>query len=136
MKFPTISTIQLQANRFTTLGDWWEEPEGVFHITITEESDWRYMVCCLIHELTEWAICQAKGIKTSDCDKFDGWWEGEIKRGLIPAEREAGFDRRCPYRHGHIWGCRMERLFCWLLGVSWKEYGDAADALMRAYVQK
>lgn len=127
---PKIIRMPISEQRFTTLGDWWESDAGNFAIAISEMPDWRHEFLVLIHELTEWAICQAKGVPTADCDAFDAMWEKELGQGLHGLEEEAGFDRRCPYRKGHVWGYRMERFFCFLLGASWKEYGLACDALV------
>lgn len=130
---PKIIYVPVREQRFTTLGDWWEEESGRFVISISIMSDWRHEFCVLIHELTEWAICQAAGISTAACDEFDALWEGWIENGLVDIYKEAGFDRRCPYRRGHVWGARMERLFCFLLGANWRQYCAACDALMDEY---
>src|SRR5271170_1136619 len=103
MKFPNIKVVPVEDQRFTTLGDWWEEG-GHFEVRASEMSDWRHVYCVLMHELIEWAICQRDGVRTADCDAFDEEWENGIKAGIHPIEIEAGFDRACPYRKGHIWG--------------------------------
>lgn len=130
---PKIVRLSITEQRFTTLGDWWEDENGAFTIAITEMKDWRHEFLVLIHELTEWAICQATGVSTEAADKFDEEWEKDIRAGLVSAELEAGFDKRCPYRRGHVWGARAERLFCWLLGASWKDYLKECDKLIREY---
>lgn len=128
---PAIVRKPVAEQRFTTLGDWWEE-NGKFTISISIMDDWRHEFLVLMHELTEWAICQRRGVKTADCDAFDAMWEREIEAGLQRIETEAGFDRRCPYRAGHVWGCRMERLFAFILSVPWREYCRACDAMLVA----
>lgn len=130
--FPRIRFIPLMENRVTTLGDWGEDENG-FWMTITEMSDWRMEFLVLIHELTEWAICQYMGVTTEEADAFDALFEKEYAQGLHPIEQEAGFDKRCPFRKGHIWGARMERLFSWFLGVNWDHYGDVAYNMMAQY---
>lgn len=130
---PNIIYMPITAQRFTTLGDWWQDENGAFTIAISNMDDWRYEFLVLIHELTEWSICQISGISTSACDAFDTVWEKKIEAGLVSPDIEAGFDKSCPYRKGHIWGARMERLFCWLLKANWQDYNRACDALIREY---
>ncbi len=67
-------------------------------------------------------MCQRDGVKTADCDRFDEWFEKEYEAGRISIVEEAGCDRRCPYHKGHMWGIKIERMFCWLLGLQWKLY--------------
>src|SRR5215475_10964383 len=124
---PTIIRLPVQQQRFTTLGDWYEDECGNFTVTTSIMDNWKYEFCVLIHELTEWAICQAMGVKTQDADDFDEMWEREIKAGIQLIETEAGFDKRCPYRRGHVWGARMERFFCFLLRANWKDYCTECD---------
>jgi hypothetical protein len=130
---PKIISLPITKQRFTTLGDWYEEEPGKFVITTSEMSDWRHEFLVLIHELTEWAICQAMGVSAANCDKFDSAWEREIEAGTKPLWAEAGFDKKCPYYRGHVWGARMERLFCYLLGCKWKDYTSACDDLIVEY---
>lgn len=131
---PKIKLIPLQEQRFTTLGDWYEDSRGQFTIAISDMNDWRYEFIVLMHELTEWGICQARGVSTKDCDDFDARWEEDIRAGLVSPEIEAGFNKNCPYRIGHTWGARIERLFCFLLRVPWKQYCSACDEMIAEYV--
>lgn len=119
---PRIVRVPIERQRFTTLGDWWEENPGEFVIAITEMVDWRYEFLILVHELIEWAVCQQRGVSTRKADEFDEMWEQELAEGKHRVEDEAGFDRRCPYRMGHIWGCRAEWLLAGLLKVRWHDY--------------
>lgn len=133
LHLPVIKCISLLENRFTTLGDWMETAPGEFMITVTEMVDWRHETLVLLHELVEWAICQRDGVRTADCDAFDALWEQELRNGLQRPETEAGFDRRCPYRKGHVWGCRVERAFAFLFGVSWADYCRTCDEMIAEY---
>ena len=134
--WPNIRAIPIEDNRFTTLGDWYENPNGSFEITVTIMDDWRHMFCVLIHEMIEWAVCQRDQVRTADCDAFDAEWERGIEAGIHPIEVEAGFDRACPYRRGHVWGCRMEHLFCFILGCNWKSYCTACDRMIERYAAR
>jgi hypothetical protein len=97
-------------------------PDGTFEIWLCYTSDWRYQFIVLAHELTEWAWCIKHNVTAESADGFDAIWEAEIHMGLHGPEQEAGFDRRCPYRGGHVWGARIERIMCFILGVSWSRY--------------
>lgn len=135
MTFPrlNIEFCAVGAQRFTTLGDWWENADGSFEIRVTDMPDFRHTVAILMHELIEWAVCQWWNVKTIDCDDFDRLWEEELSAGLHKVEEEAGFDRRCPYRAGHVWGCRLERLVIFILRGRWKEYLTSCDEETRKY---
>lgn len=135
MRFPEISIkiIPIKEQPFTTLGHWFEKEDNSFCILLTEMKDWRYVALVFIHEFTELFICWKEGITTDMADNFDSLWESELKKGLHKIEQEAGFDKRCPYRKGHVWGVRMERLFSWLLGVKWSKYVSYCNELMKEY---
>jgi hypothetical protein len=122
----SIRFVRFTDQRFTTLGDWLERDDQ-FEINVTIMPRWQHTFLILMHELIEWAVCQRDGVKTAVCDGFDTDWERELADGKHRIEEEAGFDRRCPYREGHVWGARAERFLCWLLGCSWKEYLIACD---------
>src|SRR5882672_1464250 len=125
---PEIKLIPVTEHRWTTLGTWVEREDGSFQVLVARMSRWQYELCILAHELVEWAICQRDGVSTKDCDDFDDLWESEFQAGKHSLEAEAGFDRRCPYRRGHVLGTRVEWLLCRLLGVSWSQY--CADCMM------
>jgi hypothetical protein len=122
--------------RFSTQADWRQFDDGRIEIYIAE-TDWRYMACYLMHELTEIFICQKQGVTGKMADAFDSTWEEELKQGKWTLEQEPGCDKRCPYFTGHKWGIRMERLFCFLLGVKWKKYNYDSNKLLNPnYGQK
>jgi hypothetical protein len=129
MKINVLSIPQAR-HRFTTIGDWWVDGADTLQIRISEEISWQYQVAVLFHELIEFFICKAMGVGTEECDAFDLLFEHEYYIGKWPKSVEAGFDKRCPYRRGHIWGYRFERLTIWLLGDSWKDYCRVTDELM------
>lgn len=124
-----VRCIPQDQHRFTTIGDWWEDGD-VLEVRISAELDWRYQFAVLFHELIEFGICKVAGITTVECDAFDALFEREYEFGKWPRSVEAGFDKRCPYRRGHVWGSRFERLVIFLLGASWSGYIDACDKLM------
>ena len=116
-------------HKFTTIGHWFVENDTLT-IQISEEVCWENRVAVLFHELIESAMCIAKGITTEECDAFDALFEREYEEGKWPKSVEAGFDPRCPYRKGHIWGTRFEKLVIFLLGASRKKLDAECNRLM------
>ena len=125
MTLPTIHIkfIPQKEQRFSTPADW-QIVDNLLTVWISEMADPRYECIVLMHELTEIIICWFDGVSSTDADAFDALWEKEIEAGLHNKIEEAGFDKRCCYRRGHVWGARMERLFCFILGVKWRDYED------------
>lgn len=128
LQLPKIRLISMDEQRFNTIGDWGRSESGEYFITIAMLPDYRHQVLVLIHELVEWTICMATGVSVEAADAFDELWEQELRQGKQPPEEEAGFDLRCPYRRGHIWGARAERFFAWLFRVDWKAYCNECEA--------
>ncbi len=124
-----IQFIPHSEHRFTTIGYWFVENETLT-IQISKEISWQNKIATIFHELIEAGICIKDGITTAQCDAFDELFEQEYQDGLWPVEKEAGFDRRCPYRKGHVWGHRMERIVMFLLGVDWNESNEECLRLM------
>jgi hypothetical protein len=116
-------------HKHTTIGYWYVENDTLT-IQISEEICWENRVAVLFHELIESAWCISKGITTAECDAFDDMFELEYASGLWPKSVEAGFDKRCPYRKGHVWGSRFEKLVLWILGADKKACDAECDALM------
>lgn len=113
----------------TTIG-YWSVRNDVLTIQISQELCWENKIVVLFHELIEAAMCINKGITTEECDAFDDLFEQEYTEGKWPKSVEAGFDPRCPYRKGHIWGTRFERLVIFLLGANRKELDAECNKLM------
>ena len=122
-----VRSIPMSWNLFSTAGNWGVGEDGSILVTLTETSDWRYQAIVLMHEMTEIFWCKNNAVTGEACDAFDAIWEKELNSGIHRPEEEAGFDKRCPYRGGHVWGARIEHLFCWILGVKWRVYCDYWD---------
>ena len=131
MKIKTIDIkfIPHKDHQFTTIGHW-AVYDGHLRIYISEEICWQNKFAVLFHELIEVGMCLAKGITTEECDVFDALFEAEYDAGKWPRSVEAGFDPRCPYRAGHKWGSRFERVVIWLLGANWKKCNEECERLM------
>jgi len=104
--------------------------DDTLFIQISEEICWQNKIAVIFHELIEATWCMSKGITTAECDGFDDLFEREYEAGIWPKSVEAGFDKRCPYRKGHIWGSRFEWLVLWILGADKKALDAECDKLM------
>jgi hypothetical protein len=93
--------------------------------------DFRHTLMVFLHEIVEVFLCIKDGITTEECDAFDEIYEQGYKDGTIPVEKEAGYDKKCPYRKGHVWGDRVSWFVGVLLGVNWKEYSRECDELIK-----
>ena len=124
-----IQFIPHSQHKYTTIGYWFVQNDTLV-IQISEEICWENRLVVLFHELIEAGICISKGITTEECDAFDTLFEIEYEEGKWPKSVEAGFDPRCPYRQGHIWGTRFERLVMFLIGASRKKLDEECNRLM------
>ena len=101
--------------RYETLGDYWTDDQGVWHIKVvpTAGFDWALIA---LHELVEQTLCKQAGIPESAIDTFDMEWTAHL--GYL----EPGDDPAAPYYHQHAQAMRMEKLFAAFLGIDWSKY--------------
>lgn len=126
-----IEFIPHKQHRFTTIGYWFVQ-DGTLYIQVSNEISWQNKIATVFHELIEAGICISKGITTEECDAFDAQFEEEYKRKKWDINTEAGLDKRCPYRKGHIWGNRLEWLVMFLLGADKKIHDKECLMLMES----
>ena len=114
-----IETIPHEAHRYTTVGDWYYDSDGVLHIKVSKLSDWRREMLIAIHELVEVLTCKNDGVTQEVVDKFDMEFEANRKEGN---EDEPGDDPSAPYVNQHCLATGIERILAQQWGVNWKEY--------------
>lgn len=121
----TIQTIPHASQRYETVGDWIFDENGDLWITVSDLGDWRKSLLVGFHELIESSLCQHRHIDEPLVSAFD------IAMLANPNEYadDPGHDPEAPYHSEHVFAECMERLFAQQLGVNWKEYGEAIDAL-------
>ena len=107
--------------RYDTVGDYFSGTTAE-HFRISEMPAEVYEHLILIHELIEWIICQHRGISNRAIDNFDMDWKGE---------GEPGDDSDAPYYRAHQIASAVERLLAAELGVDWKLYEAAVEAVSR-----
>ena len=70
-----IQSIPHSSQRYDTCGDYYYGAnamgEETLFVNISELPSRREMLLVAIHELIEWALCEAEGISNEEIDKFD-----------------------------------------------------------------
>jgi hypothetical protein len=122
-----IETIPHDQQRYPTVGDYWEDTEGIEQIRVSEMMDWRYEVLVAVHEIVEMALARQRGIAEEAISEFDVRFEQDKEKGLV--QGEPGDNVNAPYRKEHFFATNLERLFAAELGVDWFEYDRYVDAL-------
>lgn len=125
-----IETCPLKKMRYKTAGDYWKDSKGVWQFRVLELHNVLYEVLILVHELVEWSMCLAAGIKIKDIDEFDIQFEKDREIGLHDEEEEPGGHPESPYRHQHDCASKIEQVVCNFFGVKWDMY---EKAVTRAY---
>ena len=120
--------IPASEQRYPTCGDYWFDENGVWQFRVSRMGNLFYEILVLIHELTEWAMCEVIGIQEPDIKKFDEMFEAERAAGLWKDE-EAGHDPRAPYGYQHKCAEKVERLAAELMKVDWGTYSNAVESL-------
>ena len=119
----TINSIPHDRQRYDTCGDYYEagyisaetgEMKGL-EVRVSQLADRREMLLVAIHELCEWALCQAAGISNEAIDQFDLSQEHYF-------EGEPGDQPTAPYYKQHQIATGIERILAAEMGVDWLEY--------------
>lgn len=121
-----IETIPHETHRYTTVGDWFYDPDGTLRIKVSDLQDWKREALVAVHELVEVLLCKAQGVSQQDVDKFDLDFEQARLEGN---EAEPGDDPNAPYKKQHCLATSVERLLAAEMGVDWKTYEEQLCAL-------
>lgn len=124
-----IQTIPHDDQRYETCGDWWYDDDDVLQIRVSDLGDWRYEALVAVHELVECVLCKHAGVKQEQVDEFDIQYELMRSKGYHEPEDEPGDDPKAPYSYQHCVATGVERILATLLGVTWKVYESAIEAL-------
>ena len=124
--FALLFTIPHKFQAYETVGNWQLLQDGTPVIFVSDMKDWRYNFLVMLHELVEVFLCRHTGISQKQVDRFDIAFENKRAPGN---EDEPGDDPEAPYRVQHCIAIGVERLAAGFLGVSWKEYEEAINAL-------
>jgi hypothetical protein len=122
-----IETVPHGEQRYDTCGDWLEQPDGTWHIRVSElpakqalfPEKFAFLVA--FHELVEMALCMAAGVTAAEVDSFDLTYAGSLA--------EPGDDIDAPYYRQHQMATALERTMAAQLDVDWGEYERAINEL-------
>ena len=121
-----IQVIPHSQQRYPTVGDYWIDDNNTLQIRISDLKDFRMNMLVLIHELVEVVLTEHAGIPEPDIMAFDIGFEATRSLGNLD---EPGDDVRAPYSKQHGIATGIERIVAAVLGVNWKEYEAACNAL-------
>ena len=122
----TVKTIPAHMMRYPTLGDYWESEHGVT-FAVCALGDWRAEALIAIHEIVEYVLVKAAGIKVKDIDEFDIAFEQDRERGINSEDAEPGDDALAPYHLQHGLATAAERAVCAMMGLAWSDYARFCD---------
>lgn len=118
-----IETIPHEAQRYTTVGDWFYDAENTLHIRVSKLSDPRLEELIAVHELVEVLLCSHAGVTQQSVDDFDKMTEKDRP------DVEPGDEPDAPYVRQHCFATAVERMLAAEMGVSWKNYEAELEAL-------
>lgn len=118
-----IESIPHKDQRYDTCGDYQDFTSHIY-ISVSELPDKREMLLIAIHELIEWALCDANWprITNETIDAFDLAYRGD---------REPGDDTNAPYYTQHQIATGIERILAADMGVPWAVYEGHIKELKR-----
>ena len=128
-----IETIDHKLHRYPTIGDYWVDENGDWQIRVSKMGDTLYEVMVAIHELTEFALLNKKGITEPDIMKFDLEFEEKIKKGEVGENDEPGFAKDSPYLKEHTIATSIEMSIAAISGINWDEYNKKLNSLFDEY---
>jgi hypothetical protein len=124
-----IDFIPHEAHRYSTVGDWFWDSDGVLNIKVSRlpnDPQGLMSLAIAIHELTEVGLCVQKGITQEEVDKFDFAYEKTRPEG---DDSEPGDHPEAPYRDQHCFATAAERMFIAACGIPWEDYAKAIESL-------
>jgi hypothetical protein len=122
-----VETIPHDQQRYPTVGDYWEDPDGTVQVRVSEMEEWRYVILVAVHELVEMMLTRHRGIDEEAISHFDMRFEQARERGEV--QGEPGDARESPYKREHFFATNVERLLAAELGVDWATYDHHVDHL-------
>jgi hypothetical protein len=121
-----IEEIPHAEQRYETCGDWWVGSDGTWHVRVSNTGKWQHAVLVAVHELIEMALCRERGVTEDSVTQFDLDFEAARPEGNTD---EPGDDPSAPYQKEHQFATTVELLLAAELGVKWREYERAIEAL-------
>lgn len=124
-----IKTIPHENQAYETVGNY-RDLEGGLLVEVSEMNNPDYEFLVIIHELVEWYLTRKRGISDEQIVSFDKRFE-EMRAAYpdIIKNAEPGNHPGAPYKLEHRFAESIERRVANELGVEWKAYDEAANAL-------
>jgi len=113
-----IRVIPHAEQRYVTLGDYWDDANGVKQIRVSDLGDDKMNLLVAVHELIETYLCDAAGIAEPIVKAFDEAHPDELDPGSHPD---------APYREQHLAAEWIERILADQLRVDWQTYEHQCD---------
>lgn len=114
-----VETVPHGQQPYNTCG-FYGTDNGAMHVTVSMMPDWKYTALVAIHEIIEATICRSDGVTDDEITAFDVAFTGDGEPGDDPA---------APYRRQHLMATAIEKMLAAAMGVDWKTYESAIDAL-------
>lgn len=121
-----IETIPHNQHRYPTCGDYWVDPDGALQIRVSEMGNEYYESMVGFHEWWEYLIYKSRGKSIEKIDQFDKDFEANRPEDNYD---EPGDEPDAPYQNEHCSATGVERILCAFLGIPWKTYEEAVNAL-------
>jgi hypothetical protein len=121
-----VEEIPHAQQRYPTVGDWWVAADGTWHVRVSNTGKWQHAMLVAIHELVEMTLCVERGIREDAVTQFDLDFEAARPEGNTD---EPGDSPYAPYQKEHQFATTVELLLATELGVKWKDYERAIEAL-------
>jgi hypothetical protein len=117
-----IKTIPHNTQRYPTVGDYIQQQDNSWYISVSETGNDKYNFLIALHEFIELYLTQLKGIKECDITAFDLYYEKCREMKLVNEDSEPGFATNAPYRKEHTIATAIEMMIAAELGIDWLEY--------------
>lgn len=122
-----IKVIPHNQQRYETVGDWYfNSDNNRLTIRVSSMRNKKYEFLVAIHEQIEAMLCIERGICEKEITLFDIAFEARREEGNTD---EPGDDPKAPYKNEHFFATSLERLMAAELGVDWRKYDEAVNAL-------
>lgn len=124
-----IETTPHDLQRYETVGDWYETPDGTLHIRVSDMKDKHYEFLVAMHELIEAWLCKQRGITDAEVTAFDVAFESARARGEYADDAEPGAHPDAPYHDEHFFATNIERMLAYEMGIDWEAYDKMVMSL-------
>ena len=124
-----VETLPYDQMRYPSAGDYLTDDLGTLEVWVAALPDRRYESLVAIHEIVEATLCREAGVTEAEIDQFDLQFEADRALGRHSPDAEPGDDPGAPYRRQHLMATAIEKMVAAALGVDWRAYEDAVNAL-------